>query len=113
MTVRRVLAATAAALIASCSLFAGCSTTGSNRLTCSSTEVAPDGQPGSSNAQEALDWFLEKGSSSLPRTGFERTSSSKTRVVYSDGSHQVSVGALPVGGDEARAWFVLMTYACS
>jgi hypothetical protein len=111
---RRLVRVTAALVVAgTLGLLPACSTTGSRNLTCTSAHVAPSSQPGASSARAALDWYLKNGSSSFPRTGFERSGASKTRVVYSDGSHQVSVSALPADPGKPRTWVVLMTYSCS
>lgn len=113
MTNRPARVIAAVAIIASAVVPVGCSTTGSNELTCSSTEIAPSTQPGSTNPKAALDWYLRNGNSSLPRTGFERTGSTATRVMFTDGSNQVSVGKLPGDPGEVEVWVVLMTYDCS
>lgn len=101
------------AVVASSGVLAACTATGSNHLTCDSTEVAPSSQPGSSRPGAALEWYLKNGDSGLPQTGFRLTGSSATRSVYSDGTNQISVGALPTEKGTDRTWVVLMTYDCS
>lgn len=101
------------AVMASAALPGACSTTGSNSVTCSSAEVAPSSQPGSSGPRAALEWYLEKGKSGLPKSEFRLTGSSDTRSVYSDGTNQISVGALPAAEGDKPTWVVLMTYDCS
>lgn len=91
----------------------GCSSTGSNELVCNSIEIAPSSQPGATDPDAALDWFLENGDSGFATTGFEESGSSDTRRVYSDGSNQVSVGRLPTDEGEAPIWVVMMIYECS
>lgn len=108
--IRRVLVAavTVAALVP-----CACSATGSHHLSCASTEVAPNTQPGASGPKAALTWFLEHGNSDLPRNGFHLEGHSKTRYVYANGARQVSVGALPAEKGQPRTWVVLMTYDCT
>lgn len=113
MTRRKFDLIIATALVGAGLLLGSCSTTGSHNLKCTSTEVAPNTQPGSATPNEALQWFLRNGDKDLPRTGFERMGNSPTRYMYSDGTNQISVGALPSDKGKPRTWVVLMTYDCS
>ncbi len=107
---RRILVA---AILAAAACVSGCSTTGGNHLKCSSTEIAPNTQPGSDGPEAALQWFLKHGDHDLPRTGFSLTSHSRTRYIYANGRKQVSVEALPAEEGKPRIWVVLMTFDCS
>ena len=90
-----------------------CSAKGSHTLTCQSTEVAPNSQPGAKTPQAALEWYLKHGNSGLPKTGFKLSGHTATRSVYSNGTQQISVSTLPAEKGEARIWVVMMTYDCS
>lgn len=91
---------------------AGCSTTGSRDLKCTSAEIAPNSQPGSKTAKAAFEWYLANRTPHADPADYELTSNSKTRYVYSDGRHQISVGALPSDEDQPRVWVVMMTFDC-
>ncbi len=106
---RRTATVLAVALLA----VGGCSASGSRHLTCNSTEVAPNSQPGSNGPKAALDWFVKHADAGVPRNGYELTSHSATRYVYSSDTTQVSVTALPGDKGKPRLWVVTMTYDCT
>lgn len=90
-----------------------CATTGSHQLTCTSTEIAPNTQPGATTPRKALDWYLHNGDHEFGDSDFSVSGKSETRYVFRSGDDQISVGALPVGKGESRTWVVLMTYRCT
>lgn len=109
--VRRALAVLVAGVLIG--FPAGCSTTATNELTCSSNEIAPHTQPGAGDPEDALEWYLEHQEPERDRADYELSSESDTRRVYSDGRHQISVSVLPSDEDVEPVWVVLMTYDCT
>lgn len=109
---RRALSMTAAAVLFALTFPTACAKTGSNHLTCTSNEVAPNSQPGKPSPKAALDWFLANGNQDLPKSGYRPTGKTATRAVYAKGPNQISVTALPTEKGQARVWVVTMTYDC-
>lgn len=113
MILRRPRTLLVAASLLALSVASGCSTTGSHELVCETTEVAPHSQPGSATPRQAFDWYMENIATDRDADAYDETSSDEGRQVYSDGRHQISVGALPSDEDQPAVWVVLVTYDCS
>ena len=108
-------------LLISCSIvlvgfaMTSCTSSSTKSLSCSTTEVAPNTQPGKPNPRAALDWYVaqEAHAAGIPTSRYRLESHSAGRYVYVSGTTRISVSALPVvAKDTPKTWVVLVSYRC-